>query len=63
MLTKRKQSACFKQNHIYSCHCRRLLQICAESQMDLAKEKALYEMFVDEQVVTPFHALVEVRFS
>nr|XP_009858035.1 rho GTPase-activating protein 17 isoform X1 [Ciona intestinalis] len=35
------------------------LRVCGEAQIGLAKEKAMYEMFVDEHVIAPLQTLVE----
>lgn len=34
--------------------------MCGEVQADLAKEKTMYEMFIDDHVVLPLQTLVEV---
>ena len=43
-----------------SCICRIALDVCSKAQGELAKEKAMYEMFVDDHIVAPLQTLVEV---
>ena len=38
------------------------LSVCAKAQTELAKEKAVYEMFIDEHIISPLQTLVEVCF-
>lgn len=43
-------------------YCRKALKVCGDAQSAVAKERAIYEMFVEGHVITPLHTLVEVRF-
>ena len=47
------------------CYCvyRATLEICARAQGELAKEKAVYEMFLDEHIIAPLQTLVDVSIS
>ncbi|CAK8696079.1 unnamed protein product [Clavelina lepadiformis] len=37
------------------------LKVCAEAQLGIAKEKAIYEMFIDEHIISPLQTLVETE--